>query len=88
MDRYVIEISCESLSSISPQPHCRHSLTFLKGTTDLAIRIGLNSGPITAGVLRGEKARFQLFGDVSLVFVVHCNFVFERLTYILRCSET
>jgi hypothetical protein len=24
----------------------------------------LNSGPTTAGVLRGEKARFQLFGDV------------------------
>lgn len=26
-------------------------------------RIGLNSGPVTAGVLRGERARFQLFGD-------------------------
>jgi class 3 adenylate cyclase len=23
----------------------------------------LNSGPVVAGVLRGEKARFQLFGD-------------------------
>jgi hypothetical protein len=36
-----------------------------QGTSDLALRIGLNSGPTTAGVLRGEKARFQLFGDVS-----------------------
>jgi hypothetical protein len=36
-----------------------------QGTTDLALRVGLNSGPTTAGVLRGEKARFQLFGDVS-----------------------
>jgi Adenylate and Guanylate cyclase catalytic domain len=26
-------------------------------------RCGLHSGPVTAGVLRGEKARFQLFGD-------------------------
>jgi hypothetical protein len=25
--------------------------------------IGLHSGPVTAGVLRGERARFQLFGD-------------------------
>jgi hypothetical protein len=25
----------------------------------------LNSGPTTAGVLRGDKGRFQLFGDVS-----------------------
>ena len=29
-------------------------------TTELSMRFGLNSGPVTAGVLRGEKARFQL----------------------------
>jgi len=33
------------------------------GTQDLAVRIGLHSGPVTAGVLRGTRARFQLFGD-------------------------
>jgi hypothetical protein len=27
------------------------------------LRVGLHSGPVTAGVLRGEKSRFQLFGD-------------------------
>jgi class 3 adenylate cyclase len=32
-------------------------------TTELMIRIGLHSGPVTAGVLRGDRARFQLFGD-------------------------
>ncbi|CAB9520226.1 Receptor-type guanylate cyclase gcy [Seminavis robusta] len=32
-------------------------------TGDLMLRIGLHSGPVTAGVLRGERARFQLFGD-------------------------
>jgi 3'5'-cyclic nucleotide phosphodiesterase/Adenylate and Guanylate cyclase catalytic domain len=32
-------------------------------TGDLKGRCGLHSGPVTAGVLRGEKARFQLFGD-------------------------
>jgi hypothetical protein len=32
-------------------------------TGDLCMRIGLHSGPVTAGVLRGEKSRFQLFGD-------------------------
>ena len=35
------------------------------GTKDLALRVGLHSGPTTAGVLRGEKARFQLFGDTG-----------------------
>jgi hypothetical protein len=28
-----------------------------------AMRFGLHSGPVTAGVLRGDKSRFQLFGD-------------------------
>jgi class 3 adenylate cyclase len=32
-------------------------------TLNLAMRVGLHSGPVTAGVLRGERARFQLFGD-------------------------
>ena len=32
-------------------------------TEELSLRIGLNSGPVTAGVLRGQKSRFQLFGD-------------------------
>jgi hypothetical protein len=32
-------------------------------TGDLQARIGIHSGPVTAGVLRGAKARFQLFGD-------------------------
>jgi hypothetical protein len=32
-------------------------------TGELAVRVGLHSGPVTAGVLRGEKSRFQLFGD-------------------------
>ncbi|KAL7570689.1 hypothetical protein ACA910_017813 [Epithemia clementina (nom. ined.)] len=33
------------------------------GTGDLGLRVGLHSGPVTAGVLRGERSRFQLFGD-------------------------
>lgn len=32
-------------------------------TGDLSLRIGLHSGPVTAGVLRGQNCRFQLFGD-------------------------
>ena len=36
---------------------------FGPGTSELGMRIGLNSGPITGGILRGERSRFQLFGD-------------------------
>jgi class 3 adenylate cyclase len=32
-------------------------------TSELALRIGLHSGSVTGGVLRGQKSRFQLFGD-------------------------
>lgn len=32
-------------------------------TGDLQGRVGLHSGSVTGGVLRGQKARFQLFGD-------------------------
>ncbi|CAB9513750.1 Receptor-type guanylate cyclase gcy [Seminavis robusta] len=32
-------------------------------TADLRLRCGLHSGPVTAGILRGERSRFQLFGD-------------------------
>jgi class 3 adenylate cyclase len=34
------------------------------GTGDLRYRFGLHSGPVTAGVLRGKKSRFQLFGTL------------------------
>lgn len=36
-------------------------------TTDLGMRFGLHTGQVTAGVLRGEKARFQLFGGKQAV---------------------
>lgn len=32
-------------------------------TTELKLRVGLHSGATVAGVLRGQRSRFQLFGD-------------------------
>ncbi|CAB9531333.1 Receptor-type guanylate cyclase gcy [Seminavis robusta] len=37
--------------------------TLGEDTLNLEMRVGLHSGPVTGGVLRGKKARFQLFGD-------------------------
>jgi class 3 adenylate cyclase len=34
------------------------------------MRFGLHSGPVTAGVLRGDRSRFQLFGDTGTFFQV------------------
>ena len=38
----------------------------------VSMRFGLHSGSVTAGVLRGAKARFQLFGDVSYCIACSC----------------
>jgi class 3 adenylate cyclase len=43
---------------------CQHlELSLGPDTADLTFRIGLHSGAVTGGVIRGENARFQLFGD-------------------------
>ena len=39
------------------------SATLGDEVANLRLRVGLHSGPVTAGVLRGDKGRFQLFGD-------------------------
>lgn len=39
--------------------------TLGEDTAELCMRFGLHSGPVTAGVLRGEKSRFQLFGNTG-----------------------
>ena len=36
--------------------------TLGEDSRELMIRVGIHSGPVTAGVLRGQKSRFQLFG--------------------------
>lgn len=43
--------------------HLIELLCFLVCIYHRSMRFGMNSGPVTAGVLRGERSRFQLFGD-------------------------
>ena len=38
-------------------------VTFGPDTADLTLRIGMHSGPVTGGFLKGKQSRFQLFGD-------------------------
>ena len=42
-------------------------------TGDLSLRTGIHSGPVTAGVLRGERQRFQLFGDSKFKHHFHAT---------------
>lgn len=57
-------------------------------TADLKIRFGLHSGPVTAGVLRGERSRFQLFGDVSKDLLFYRSSIAELTNKSLRSMNT
>jgi class 3 adenylate cyclase len=53
---------------------------FGEDTRNLAMRFGLHSGPVTAGVLRGEKSRFQIFGDtVNIAARMESNGLREKI---------
>ncbi|CAJ1965718.1 unnamed protein product [Cylindrotheca closterium] len=49
--------------AITPRLLAKLEITMGPDTSDLSVRIGMHSGQVTAGVLRGERSRFQLFGD-------------------------
>jgi class 3 adenylate cyclase len=62
--------------------HLKESLG--KDTADLSFRVGMHSGSVTAGVLRGDKGRFQLFGDtVNTAARMESNGVIGRI----QCSQ-
>lgn len=56
-------------------------------TLELAIRVGMHSGAVIAGVLRGEKARFQLFGDTMNTGTIYCYFCLLYQNQIARPFE-
>jgi hypothetical protein len=58
----MVKFASECLHTFCSLVHQSES-RFGPGTSNLKVRVGLHSGPVTAGVLRGHKSRFQLFGD-------------------------
>eukprot|EP00934_Nitzschia_sp_Nitz4_P007269 Nitzschia sp. Nitz4//scaffold229_size32011//3230//7371//NITZ4_007915-RA/size32011-processed-gene-0.6-mRNA-1//1//CDS//3329542847//7259//frame0 len=57
-------------------------------TGDLSLRIGVHSGPVTGGVLRGERSRFQLFGDtMNVCSRVESTGTAGRIQLSLECAQ-
>jgi class 3 adenylate cyclase len=59
----MVKFAADCLSKLRELVHGELLDSFGEDTINLAMRFGLHSGPVTAGVLRGEKSRFQIFGD-------------------------
>jgi hypothetical protein len=53
-------------------PRFQKLIPELQTALELMFRIGLRSGPIAGGVIRGQNARFQLFGDTSECQMIPC----------------
>jgi class 3 adenylate cyclase len=67
---------CVAAMSLTVQ---RLELELGPDTSELKLRVGLHSGPVVAGVLRGDRSRFQLFGDT-----VCPNLTLERSNDLLK----
>ena len=62
-DDHAVVIARFARDCLNIFPKIIREMEVFLGPGDLGLRIGLHSGAVTAGVLRGEKSRFQLFGD-------------------------
>ncbi|CAB9502872.1 Receptor-type guanylate cyclase gcy [Seminavis robusta] len=63
--QHSVAMACFALDCMASLRQILTSLgdTLGKETCSLNMRIGLHSGKVTGGVLRGDRGRFQLFGD-------------------------
>ena len=58
-------------------------------TSELTMRTGLHSAPVTAGVLRGERSRFQLFGDtMNTGEYVICKYIVSKSMFSYLLTQT
>lgn len=62
----MVRYACDCRDKMSELAH-KLGKTLGPDTGELTLRFGLNSGPVTAGVLRGERSRFQVSGVGSQV---------------------
>lgn len=72
------------------RPLCKRlTRTLGPDTCELRIRIGLNSGPVTGGILRGERRRFQLFGDTGEFWLGEPNELLNAsVSFLMRVSSS
>lgn len=57
------KFACDCMEKMDYLIHTKLANQLGEEVRELKLRVGMHSGCVTAGVLRGERARFQLFGD-------------------------
>jgi len=79
-----------AIGILKKMDHLSKNLEMMFGpdTGELKLRIGIHSGPVTGGFLRGKGARFQLFGDTMTTASLIHNIGMSNRIHISQATAT
>ena len=77
----------ESMDSVNDIINGELSQRLGNGTNTLSLKIGIHSGPVTAGLMRAEKSRFQVCDPSRKIFYWLVRVLLTPLVPLVSSSE-